>query len=175
MSKRVWNPKGGLVCFLLVRISHFYEGWYTAWIPVPPVIPCFSPGVNQLYGERIMKWPLQERCALDRLTWIPTIDYTICRSQVSSHNSVRSLFRVFIRSLPRSAWLRGAARGQGGSGYVIGPAASSGRICVQFEQREDQSEKPGPGGQGMESISLEGPGSVWRVQDQSGGSRMVDS
>lgn len=29
---------------------------------------------------------------------------------------------------------------QGGSGYVIGPAASSGRICVQFEQREDQSE-----------------------------------
>ncbi|CAK9051216.1 RING-type domain-containing protein [Durusdinium trenchii] len=29
---------------------------------------------------------------------------------------------------------------RGGSGYVIGPAASSGRICVQFEQREDQSE-----------------------------------
>lgn len=29
---------------------------------------------------------------------------------------------------------------QGGSGYVIGPAASSGRICVQFEQREDQGE-----------------------------------
>ncbi|CAJ1405260.1 unnamed protein product [Effrenium voratum] len=29
---------------------------------------------------------------------------------------------------------------QGGSGYVVGPASSSGRICVQFEQREDQSE-----------------------------------
>lgn len=29
---------------------------------------------------------------------------------------------------------------QGGSGYVVGPASSSGRICVQFEQREDQSD-----------------------------------
>ena len=27
-----------------------------------------------------------------------------------------------------------------GSGYVVGPASSSGRICVQFEQREDQSD-----------------------------------
>jgi len=29
---------------------------------------------------------------------------------------------------------------QGGCGYVVGPAASTGRVCVQFEQREDLSD-----------------------------------
>jgi len=50
----------------------------------------------------------------------------VCGDTVVSARDLRVRGKIVVR--------------QGGSGYVVGPASSSGRICVQFEQREDQSD-----------------------------------